>query len=151
MQAYQGTGLDSKCESGHRKLRQHAGELPPEDDDPGGGQDEVILPPYPCYPVDALCGPLAELVDASTLPAALVAGAGLGALAGLCPNAELEMFGSCQRPILWIPLLAPSGGAKSPSMELAFQPAERAGRGAAGAVPAGLRRLADPTQAAAGA
>lgn len=95
--------------------------LPPEDDAPDAVQDVAVLPPIPVYPVDALCGPLAELVTGSTLPAPMVAGAGLAALAGLCPNAEVEMLGSYQRAIVWIALLAPSGGAKSPSMELAFE------------------------------
>lgn len=104
-----------------RRSKNNTADLPPEDDAPGAGQDAVVLPPIPEYPVDALCGPLAELVTGTTLPAALVAGAGLAALAGLCPNADLDILGSCQRPILWIPVIAPSGGAKSPSMELAFE------------------------------
>jgi hypothetical protein len=52
------------------------------------------LPGIPEYPVDALTGPLREIVDAGIaagLPAALVGGAALAALATVCARAELQV------------------------------------------------------------
>lgn len=72
----------------------------------------------PDYPTEALRGPLRSLVDcASNLPAALVAGGGLAALAALCAKSELLMpDGTIQPPVLWVPLIAPRDGAKSPAL-----------------------------------
>jgi hypothetical protein len=101
------------------------------------GPDESILPdddfdptaPHlaavPEYPVGSLTGPLADLVDAGTgagLPAALVAGAGLAALAAVCGNAELRFWTLEVRPALWVPLVAPPGGGKTPAVYLARKP-----------------------------
>jgi hypothetical protein len=84
---------------------------------------EVTLAAYPDYPLDAIDGPLRNLLEeAGNLPAALLGGAGLGALAGLAANAVLDMpDGSQQRPVLWIPLISPRGGGKTPSMQAAFR------------------------------
>jgi Bifunctional DNA primase/polymerase, N-terminal/Protein of unknown function (DUF3987) len=75
------------------------------------------------YPADQIDGPLAELIAGNSgLPAALVGGAGLAALSGVAGGARLVMpDGSVQRPVLWIPLLAPSGGGKTPAFRAAFQ------------------------------
>jgi Protein of unknown function (DUF3987) len=84
---------------------------------------ESHLPAVPEYPVRALTGPLRELVDAGTaagLPAALVAGAGLGALAVVCGRADLEVYDTwIVRPALWIPLIAPPSGGKTPAITMA--------------------------------
>jgi hypothetical protein len=83
--------------------------------------EPVELPGVPEYPCGALAGPLADLVSSTTLPAALVAGSGLAALAGLCGKADLVMPDeSLVRPVLWIPLVAPRGAGKTPSMDKAF-------------------------------
>ena len=81
------------------------------------------LPSIPGYPVDALTGPLREIVDAGKtagLPAALVGGAALGALATVCGNADLAIYDTWTvRPCLWIPLIAPPGGGKTPAITMA--------------------------------
>lgn len=78
-------------------------------------------PPVPQYPVDSLVGPLKNLVMSSSLPPALLGGAGLAALAGLCANASLQVYGKLMQPILWVPLIAPVSGGKSPALERAFR------------------------------
>jgi hypothetical protein len=82
----------------------------------------VTLAPIPAYPVDAIPGPLRNLTDsADNLPPALVAGAGLAALSGACAGAELVMpDGTVQYPALWVPLMGPRGGGKTPALDLAF-------------------------------
>jgi hypothetical protein len=91
------------------------------------GTDKAAAEPtelrgIPAYPADKLIGPLASLVSSSTLPAALVGGAGLGALAGICGNADLMMpDGSRVRPVLWLALMAPRGSGKTPAMDVAFR------------------------------
>lgn len=83
--------------------------------------EPVILAAVPDYPTESLTGPLWGLVEGSSLPAVLVAGAGLAALAGACGNASLRMpDGTEQNPALWIPLIAPSGGGKSPAIGAAM-------------------------------
>ncbi len=81
------------------------------------------LPAVPGYPVQALTGPLRELTDAGVaagLPAPLVAGAGLGALAAVCGMADLDVYDTwTARSSLWLPLIAPAGGGKTPSVSLA--------------------------------
>ncbi len=86
----------------------------PEHDDPADAATAE-------YPADKLVGPLADLVASSALPAPLVAGAGLAALAGTCSAARLWIFDDLVPPILWVPLIAPSGGGKSPAITRAFQ------------------------------
>jgi hypothetical protein len=83
---------------------------------------EVTLAAFPGYPVNAIDGPLRELLEiAGHFPAALLGGTGLGALAGLAANAALIMpDGSAQRPSLWIPLVSSQGGSKSPVMAAAL-------------------------------
>ena len=82
---------------------------------------EPVLPGIPDYPVAALTGPLADLVSSTTLPSALVAGAGLAALAGICGDADLVMPDeSLVRSVLWVPLVAPRGAGKTPSMDKAL-------------------------------
>jgi hypothetical protein len=81
------------------------------------------LPSIPEYPVDALTGPLREIVEAGIaagLPAALVGGAALAALATVCARAELQVYETwIVRPCLWVPLIAPAGGGKTPSITMA--------------------------------
>lgn len=96
---------------------------PPGDD----GDPEPMLGEIPIYPMDALPSTARELVrhgEASGLPRALVAGAALGAIsAAVGAGATLEITPSwSERAILWLPLLAPRGGGKSPSQDLAFHP-----------------------------
>ena len=74
----------------------------------------------PEYPTESLIGPLGDLVRSSTLPAALVAGAGLAALAGLSTSAVLYIYKNTVPPILWVPLIAPVDGGKSPALQRAF-------------------------------
>lgn len=77
----------------------------------------------PQYPVDALVGPLAEMVKATRsmgLPAAFTAGAGLAALATAAGMADLQVYDSwIVRPALWVPLIGPAGAAKTPSINTA--------------------------------
>ena len=85
------------------------------------GTERVTLPEVPAYPTGLLAGPLADLVSSTILPPGLVAGAGLGALAGLCGAAALVMPDESRvRPVLWIPLVAPRGAGKTPAMDKAF-------------------------------
>jgi len=81
------------------------------------------LPGIPEYPVDALTGPLREIVDAGLaagLPAALVGGAALGAVATVCGQADLAIYETWTvRPCLWVALIAPPGGGKTPAITLA--------------------------------
>jgi DNA polymerase I len=81
------------------------------------------LPAVPEYPVSGLAGPLRELVDsaaAAGLPASLAGGAGLGALAAVSGLADLSVYPQWTvRPCLWIPLIAPAGGGKTPAITLA--------------------------------
>jgi Protein of unknown function (DUF3987) len=100
---------------------------PPESDD---GDPAPMLGAIPAYPIDALPTPVRELVAygaASGLPAALVAGAALGAIsAAVGAGANLEITPSWRRrAILWLPLLAPRGAGKSPAQDLAFWPLRR--------------------------
>src|SRR5690606_23344997 len=84
----------------------------------------VALHATPTYPGAEIPGPLGELVAASAgLPDALVGGAGLAALASVCPAASLHVGDSwTEHPILWVPLVGPRGAGKSPSMDLALAP-----------------------------
>jgi hypothetical protein len=81
------------------------------------------LPGIPEYPVDALTGPLREIIEAGAaagLPAALVGGAALGAVATVCGMADLQVYETWTvRPCLWVPLIAPAGGGKTPAITLA--------------------------------
>lgn len=131
-----GASAERKCRTradeepvgrGHARIRNepppqgpHPADRSPQrhDDQPA---EPVTLPGIPAYPVAWLAGPLADLVSSTTLPAALVAGAGLGALAGMCGGADLIMPDeSVVRSVLWIPLVAPRGAGKTPSMDRAF-------------------------------
>ncbi len=92
-------------------------------DPAAAGHTGPHLPCIPEYPVDELTGPLREIVDAGSaagLPAALVAGAALGTLATVCARADLQVYETwIVRPCLWIPLIAPPGGGKTPAITLA--------------------------------
>ena len=91
--------------------------------DTGSADAGPHLPSIPEYPVDALTGPLREIVDAGLaagLPAALVGGAALGALATVCGQADLAIYETWTvRPCLWVALIAPPGGGKTPAITLA--------------------------------
>jgi DNA polymerase-1 len=93
--------------------------LPDDDVDPAAPHLAAI----PEYPLGELAGPLADLAGASVqagLPAALAGGAGLGALAAVCGPADLEIYDTWTvRPALWIPLIAPPGGGKTPAIKTA--------------------------------
>jgi hypothetical protein len=121
--AGQGGGREDRRER-RPAARAAADERVPPPDEPGHAElppEPVTLPGIPAYPVAALAGPLADLASSTTLPPALVCGAGLGALAGLCGAADLVMpDGSPVRPVLWVPLVAPRGAGKSPSQDRAF-------------------------------
>jgi hypothetical protein len=82
------------------------------------------LAAVPDYPLDAIGGPIADLVKATPmLPAALVGGAALGALAHLAAPARLALVdGWTEAPILWVPLLGPAGSGKSPALRRAWGP-----------------------------
>jgi hypothetical protein len=88
---------------------------PPDDNSPH-------LAAIPEYPVQAVSGPLRALVDSCThsgLPAALAAAAGLGALATVSGQAELHIYETWTvRSSLWISLIAPSGGGKTPVINI---------------------------------
>jgi Protein of unknown function (DUF3987) len=85
------------------------------DDEPGG-----TLAPVPAFPVADLRGPLADLVSSTEFPAPLVAGWGLGILAGLAGLADVTIEDSL--PLagpLWIMCIAKRGRAKTPSFDYA--------------------------------
>jgi hypothetical protein len=77
--------------------------------------------PLPEYPVDALDGPLRDLVESTALPPGLVAGAGLAALSTASAPASLSAGGTVvARPALWVPLLGPVSAGKTPALHYAF-------------------------------
>lgn len=91
-------------------------------------QDTDDLGPHlgaiPEYPTDAIPGPLGDLIRAAEqagLPVPLVAGAGLGVASTIAMRAQVEVGGDTwvEPTTVWIPLIAPPGGAKSPSMRFA--------------------------------
>jgi len=87
--------------------------------------EPATLAAIPEYPVDALSSGARALVrDASRagLAAALVGGACLAAMAtAIGSGSEVEVL-SNERPLLWVPLIAPAGAGKSPALALAFGP-----------------------------
>jgi hypothetical protein len=100
---------------------------PPASDD---GNPQPMLGAIPTYPTEALPETVRELVrygERSGLAAALVGGAALGAIsAAIGAGSTLEITPSWpERPILWLPLLAPRGAGKSPAQDLAFWPLRR--------------------------
>ena len=115
-----GADLSDHLNAGHS-----VSDLEPAEDsiDAGSAQADTHLPGIPEYPVDALTGPLREIVDAGLaagLPAALVGGAALGALATACGQADLAIYETWTvRPCLWVAMIAPPGGGKTPAITLA--------------------------------
>ena len=105
-----GADLSDHLNAGHS-----VSDLEPVEDsiDAGSAQADTHLPGIPEYPVDALTGPLREIVDAGLaagLPAALVGGAALGALATVCGQADLAIYETWTvRPCLWVATDRPSG------------------------------------------
>jgi hypothetical protein len=94
-----------------------------------GKPDDVgeSLGAVPDYPVEVLPVAARSLVRCGTdagLPAALLGGAALAAMAtALGPGPQFEVTPKWhERAILWVPLLAPRGAGKSPAQELAFGP-----------------------------
>jgi hypothetical protein len=90
---------------------------------------EHALGEVPMFPTDALPAAARALVrsgEKGGLPATLLGGAALGALAAAVGSgSELEVTPSWhERAILWIVLLAPAGAGKSPSQGLALAPLE---------------------------
>ena len=85
---------------------------------------DLALAAIPDYPTATLPSPMRTLVQTTGLPAALVAGAALAALAiAIGPNADIECTAAWrERAILWPVLVAPRGAGKSPSQELAIAP-----------------------------
>lgn len=90
--------------------------------------DEAEAGPHlgavPDYPVDAIPGPLGDLIREAAragLPTALVAGAGLTVAATVAMPASVEVGGNTwvEPATIWVPLVSPPGGGKSPSMKLA--------------------------------
>lgn len=94
-------------------------------DEPGDDDDISMLAAIPTYPVDALPQRFRAFVQTQSvggLPAALLAGAGLGAIAAaIGGNACIEVYpGRRERAILWPVLIAPRGSGKSPAMGAAL-------------------------------
>jgi hypothetical protein len=82
------------------------------------------VPDYPVYTLPAPARALAESAVADGLPATLVAGATLGAMAiaiGGGPSIEITPTWR-ERAILWIVNIAPRGAGKSPSQDRALHP-----------------------------
>lgn len=110
--------------------REHAavyGDVPHPADE-AGPVDEADEEPasrlaaVPKFPVADLVGPLADLVGSSEFPAPLLAGWGLGILAGLCGMADITIGDSL--PLagpLWVMCIAKRGRAKTPSFDYAAQ------------------------------
>ena len=95
-----------------------------------GGRDEddvdsVALYDPPEFPKRVLPPELLALCDESSLPAALLAGAGLATLA-IAVGGDAEIIvnrGShAERAILFVPLIGPKSVGKSPSMDQALKP-----------------------------
>lgn len=86
--------------------------------------DLATLGEVPKYPVDALPAPAQRLIEAHTLPAALVGGPVLAALAtAVGGSSALEVTNTWrERAILWVVNIAPAGAGKSPAQTLAFAP-----------------------------
>ncbi|MEX5711779.1 DUF3987 domain-containing protein [Parafrankia sp. FMc6] len=90
----------------------------------------AVVVPLPEYPVRAVSvGALGDLIKQATstgLPAAMVGGAGLG-IAGICampaslqPDPAYPSW--VERPAVWVPLVAPRSGGKSPALRIARAP-----------------------------
>ena len=99
----------------------------PDDDEGDALETDGALGAIPDYPAGALPACARELVAhgvAMGLPAALLGGAALGALAAaIGPAAEIEVTPVWhQRAIVWIAGLAPRGAGKSPAQDMAFAP-----------------------------
>jgi hypothetical protein len=90
-----------------------------------GENETEPLAPIPPYPIKALPTAAQALVHAASaagLPAALVGGAALAAMAtAVGASSRLDVL-SGERAILWCPLVAPTGAGKSPAQKLAFGP-----------------------------
>ena len=86
--------------------------------------DERVLYAVPSFPPKVLPPALRELATQTSLPTALVAGAGLGVLATAIGGATELVVDETQieRAIVWSALLGRNGVGKSPSMGLAYQP-----------------------------
>jgi hypothetical protein len=87
--------------------------------------EQATLGAIPGYPISILPAPLRELVEANPgLPQALIAGAGIAALAAaIGPRVQIELGpGWRRRPILWVANVAPRGAGKSPAQAAAFKP-----------------------------
>lgn len=88
------------------------------DDDGGEAEEAPRLAPVPKFPVSDLVGPLADLVGSTEFPAPLVAGWGLGILAGLSGLADVVIGNSM--PLagpLWVMCIAKRGRGKTPSFD----------------------------------
>ncbi|MEX5711980.1 DUF3987 domain-containing protein [Parafrankia sp. FMc6] len=93
-------------------------------------EQAASAPPMPVYPRKAMSvGALGDLLDKATstgLPDALVGGAGLGVgatcvmSARLLPNPEYPSW--VERSGVWVPLVAPRSGGKSPALRIARAP-----------------------------
>lgn len=90
----------------------------------GPSSDDVLLGAIPNYPVDALPRAARTLVESTSLPAPLVGGASMAALAAaIGPGAEIEVHRRWhERAIVWIANIAPRGAGKTPAQDLAFAP-----------------------------
>jgi Protein of unknown function (DUF3987) len=87
--------------------------------------DPVVLAAIPSYPVEAIPGPLRQLVDGGTamgLHEAFLGGAGLAALASVCGPATLVLSGSWEVwPKIWVPIIDYPSTGKTPAHKLAFR------------------------------
>ena len=89
-------------------------------------EESPRLAPVPKFPVADLVGPLADLVGSSEFPAPLLAGWGLGILAGVSGMADVTIGDSL--PLagpLWVMCIAKRGRAKTPSFDYAAQTLRR--------------------------
>lgn len=116
-------------ESEVRKIAHSAARYEPAEGGPGEPELDTTatLAPAPTVPLDALPGPLRDLVHSGRrtgLPDVCLLGAGLAAAAGaIGGRATLERgAGWAERPILWCALIGPPGAGKSPALRLATQP-----------------------------
>jgi hypothetical protein len=96
------------------------------EDAKAGDAEPPRLAAIPNYPIDALPGPMRELVARGSrdgLPAALVGGPALAAAAGaLGANATFEVRPGTwiERAIIWVADVAPRGAGKSPGQAMGF-------------------------------
>jgi hypothetical protein len=89
--------------------------------------EPVVLAPIPVFDVNLLPAAGRGLVEGSSLPANLIAGGVLAALAcAIGGNVDVKALNTwIERLIVWVTLIAPRGAGKSPVREMTYAPIQR--------------------------